>query len=415
MIENQVNTSPFITNDAVVFGILLAILTLTFYTSSLKSKFWEWFYTFFPTILVCYFVPGLLNSYGIISAETSQLDEFASKYLLPACLVYFTINIDFVALKKLGGKAVLVFLAGSLGVMVGGPLSLWIVKQISPEAVSGEMWRGLATIAGSWIGGSANQTALKEVFAPSGEIFSKAIAVDVISAELWLAILLYGVGKTASIDKWLKADETIFLEVKERIENQKTKSKVPTMYNYLLMLLIGFGTCGIAVQMADWIVPFIKEYYPELKKYSLTSTSFWVISLSTAIGLLLSQTKAKQIETTGSTTLGSLLLFILIATIGMQMNISSVFDAPILFLVGLIWISIHAIFTIVAARLLKAPYFFAAVGSQANVGGAASASVIAAAFHPALASVGVLLAILGYAIGTYLGYLTGLMMQLVAV
>jgi uncharacterized membrane protein len=407
--------NPLITNDAVVFGILLAILTLTFYTSFLKSKFWERFYTFFPTILVCYFVPGLLNSYGVISAEKSQLDEFASKYLLPACLVYFTINIDFVALKKLGGKAVLVFLAGSLGVMVGGPLSLWIVKKISPEAVSGEMWRGLATIAGSWIGGSANQTALKEVFAPSGEIFSKAIAVDVISAELWLAILLYGVGKTAQIDKWLKADESVFLAVKERIENQKIVSKVPTMYDYLLMLLIGFGTCGIAVQMADWIVPFIKDNYPELKKYSLTSTSFWVISLSTAIGLLLSQTKAKQIETTGSTTLGSLLLFILIATIGMQMNISSVFDAPILFLVGLIWISIHAIFTIIAARLLKAPYFFAAVGSQANVGGAASASVIAAAFHPALASVGVLLAILGYAIGTYLGYLTGLMMQWVAV
>jgi uncharacterized membrane protein len=407
--------NPLITNDAVVFGILLAILTLTFYTSSLKSKFWERFYTFFPTILVCYFVPGLLNSYGVISAEKSQLDEFASKYLLPACLVYFTINIDFVALRKLGGKAVLVFLAGSLGVMVGGPLSLWIVKQISPEAVSGEMWRGLATIAGSWIGGSANQTALKEVFAPSGEIFSKAIAVDVISAELWLAVLLYGVGKTAQIDKWLKADESVFLAVKERIENQKIVSKVPTMYDYLLMLLIGFGTCGIAVQMADWIVPFIKDNYPELKKYSLTSTSFWVISLSTAIGLLLSQTKAKQIETTGSTTLGSLLLFILIATIGMQMNISSVFDAPILFLVGIIWISTHAIFTIIAARLLKAPYFFAAVGSQANVGGAASASVIAAAFHPALASVGVLLAILGYAIGTYLGYLTGLMMQWVAV
>jgi uncharacterized membrane protein len=106
-----------------------------------------------------------------------------------------------------------------------------------------------------------------------------------------------------------------------------------------------------------------------------------------------------------------LFLFILIATIGMKMNIAKVLEKPQLFLVGIIWMFFHASFTLLAAYLTKAPYFFTAVGSQANVGGAASASVVAAAFHPSLASVGVLLAILGYALGTYLGYLTGLMMQ----
>lgn len=408
--------TTLITNDAVVFGILLGIIYFTFYTSSLQNRFWQKFYLFFPSILICYFVPGLLNSLNIISGEDSKLYDVASKYLLPACLVYFTISIDFQALKRLGPKAIIVFLAGSLGVMVGGPVALWIVKNISPATVSGETWRGLATIAGSWIGGSANQTALKEVFNPSAEIFSQAIAVDVLTAELWLALLLFGVSKSAQIDQWMGADTSAVNEIREKIERESADNqRNPTFTDLLLILFIGFGTTALAHACADVIVPFIGNNFPNLKKFSLTSSSFWVISLVTLFGLILSQTPVRNIEKVGASKFGSIFLFILIATIGMKMNIITVFEKPQLFLVGIIWMLFHASFTLIAAYLTKAPYFFTAVGSQANVGGAASASVVAAAFHPSLASVGVLLAILGYALGTYLGYLTGLMMQWVMV
>lgn len=403
---------PLITNDAIILGILLGIIYFTFYTSSLQNRSWQRFYLFFPSILICYFLPGLLNTFNIISGENSKLYDVASKYLLPACLVYFTINIDFQALKRLGPKAIIVFLAGSVGVMVGGPVSLWIVKSISPETVSGDTWRGLATIAGSWIGGSANQTALKEVFNPSAEIFSQAIAVDVLTAELWLALLLYGVANAAKIDKWIGADTSAVDEIREKMEMEYADNqRNPSFQDLLLILFVGFGTTAAAHACADWIVPFIENNFPNLKKFSLTSSSFWVISLVTFFGLLLSQTRAREIEKVGASKFGSLFLFILIATIGMKMNIATVLEKPQLFLVGIIWMFFHASFTLIAAYLTKAPYFFTAVGSQANVGGAASASVVAAAFHPSLASVGVLLAILGYALGTYLGYLTGLMMQ----
>jgi uncharacterized membrane protein len=404
-----------ITNDAVVFGILISIIYFTFYTSSLPSKFWQRFYLFLPSILICYFVPGVLNSLHIISGEESKLYDVASKYLLPACLVYFTINIDFEALRKLGPKAMVVFLAGSVGVVVGGPISLWIVKQISPETVSGEMWRGLATIAGSWIGGSANQTALKEVFNPSAEIFSQAIAIDVITAELWLALLLFGVANAPKLDKWIGAETTAVDEIREKIEREYMNNQRNASFNDLLLILfVGFGTTALAYVCADAIVPFIENNFPNLKKFSLTSTSFWVISLVTLFGILLSKTRLREIEKVGASKFGSLFLFILIATIGMKMDILAVLEKPQLLLVGVIWMFFHGIFTFLAAYVTKAPYFFTAVGSQANVGGAASASVVAAAFHPSLASVGVLLAILGYALGTYLGYLTGLMMQWVA-
>lgn len=401
-----------ITNDAVIFGILIGIIYFTFYTSSLESRFWKRFYTFFPSILVCYFVPGLLNAFHLVDGENSKLYDVASKYLLPACLLYFTITIDFNALKQLGGKAIIVFLAGALGVMVGGPASLWIVKMISPETVSGETWRGLATIAGSWIGGSANQTALREVFNPSAEVFSQAIAVDVLTAELWLALLLYGVGHAAKIDKFFRADTRAVDEVRRKIEQRALQNTInPSVEDILKVLFIGFGATAIAHACADVLVPFIEEHYPNLKKFSLTSSSFWVISLVTIFGLLLSQTKARQIEYMGASKFGSIFLFILIATIGMKMNIFAALEKPQLFIVGIIWMLFHASFTLIAAYLTKAPYFFTAVASQANVGGAASASVVAAAFNPSLASVGVLLAILGYALGTYCGYLTGLMMQ----
>jgi uncharacterized membrane protein len=299
--------------------------------------------------------------------------------------------------------------------MVGGPASLWIVKMISPESVSGEMWRGLATIAGSWIGGSANQTALKEVFKPSAEIFSQAIAVDVLTSELWLVVLLYGVGNAAKIDRWFKADTHVVEEVRAKMEKEfNLNQHIPSFNDLITILFVGFGATAVAHLCADAIVPFIENNYPNLKKFSLTSSSFWVISLVTLFGLLLSQTKLRSIEKSGASKFGSIFLFILIATIGMKMDILAALEKPQLFLLGIIWISFHALFTLIAAYFTKSPYFFMAVGSQANVGGAASASVIAAAFHPSLASVGVLLAILGYALGTYGGYLTGLMMQWVA-
>ncbi|MFY7828111.1 MAG: DUF819 domain-containing protein, partial [Flectobacillus sp.] len=241
-----------ITNDAIVFGLLIGIIAFTFYTSSIKSSFWQKFYQIIPSILVCYFVPGLLNSFHIISGEESKLYAVASKFLLPACLVYFTISIDFQALKKLGPKALIVFLAGSLGVMVGGPVSLWVVKTIWPEVLVGEVWRGLATIAGSWIGGSANQTALKEVFQPSPEVFSQAIAVDVITAELWLAVLLFGVARSAKLDKWLGADTSAVEEVKQKMEAESAHQQSSlSVKDLMLVLFVGFGTTALAHACAD--------------------------------------------------------------------------------------------------------------------------------------------------------------------
>lgn len=407
--------TALITNDAVVLGILMTILASIFYTTSLKA--FEKFYKIVPSILLCFFVPGLFSSFNIISAADSQLDETASRFFLPTCLVFFTLSIDFQAIKKLGGKALFVFFAGTLGVMVGGPLAIWIGKIIDPSFLGKggeEIWRGLATIAGSWTGGNANQLALKEIFQPSPSVFAQTSVVDILFAELWLGVLLYFVGKAAFLDKKMQADTRIIAEIKERVEFESAKQKNPTFQELFLLLAVGFGVTGFAHLIADNLAPFIDTNYPSLKSYSLASKSFWVVTIASVSGLFLSTTKARSLEKFGGAKIGTLFLYFLIATIGMQLHIFEAFQNPMLFLVGFIWILTHAVFTVLAAYLVKAPFFFTAVGSQANVGGVASASVVAAAFHPSLAPIGVLLAILGNAVGTYCGYLTGLMMQWVS-
>ena len=410
---------PLIKNDAIVFGILMGILSFVFVTSSSNHPNWKIFYKYFPALLLCYFIPSVLNSLGIISGKDSNLYFVASRYLLPASLVLLTISVDLPAIKRLGSKAVIMFFTGTIGIIIGGPLSILLASMISPDLVGGQgpeaVWRGFATVAGSWIGGGANQAAMKEIFDVGDSLFSAMIAIDVIVANIWMALLLYGTGLDDKINKWFDADVSSINDLKRRVEQYKEQiMRIPETNDTIRVLAIGFGITGIAHLGADTIAPAIKNAAPELARFSLTSGFFWLIVISTTIAILLSFTKLKEIEGVGASRIGSVFIYILVATIGMKMDILSIFDNPSLFIIGLIWMTIHAILLIIVAKIIKAPFFFLAVGSKANVGGAASAPILASAFHPSLAPVGVLLAVMGYAIGTYGAWLCGILMQVVS-
>ncbi|MBW7467921.1 putative membrane protein [Pontibacter aydingkolensis] len=417
--EQVSSSAPLITNDAVVLGILVVILAFVFKTSSSNHPFFRKFYSVVPSVLLCYLIPSLLNSFNIISGEQSGLYNMASRYLLPASLVLFTLSLDLKEIWKLRHKAGLMFLTGTAGIMIGGPVAILIVSSFAPDIVGGEgpmaVWRGLSTIAGSWIGGGANQLAMFEVFKPDPNLFSAVIAVDVIVANVWMAVLLYGAGISERVDRFFKADSTAVNDLKVKIEqHQLNIMKIPALADLAMIAGVGLGVTGVAHFFADIIAPWIELNAPYLDKFSLTSGFFWIVVIATTIGVFLSFTKARELEGVGATRIGSLFLYILVATIGMQMDITAIVSQPGLFLVGLIWIMVHMLLLLIIGKLVRAPFFFLAVGSQANVGGAASAPIVAAAFHPALAPVGVLLSILGYAVGTYGAYLSGLMMQMVA-
>ena len=411
------SVSPLVTNDAVVLGMLAVILGAVFWTSSRKTGAWSRFYTYVPALLLCYLIPALLNTAGIIDGNASSLYPMARDYLLPTALVLLCVAIDFGAVLRLGPKAIIMFLTGTVGVMLGAIVSFTAMGFIHPETVAGETWRGMTTVAGSWIGGGANQAAMKEVFEVEPTLFGQFVAVDVLVANVWMAVLLFLASRSQAFDRWTGADVSAINALKEKIEHyQAEHSRIPTLSDVMVILAVGLGATGLSHALTGPTVAWIASLPTEwrLQDYSLTSNFFWIVVFATTFGLLLSFTRARSLEGAGASTIGSAMLYILVATIGMHMDLNALLDRPWLFLLGLIWIAVHGGLMLLVAKLIRAPLFFMAVGSQANIGGAASAPVIASAFHPALAPVGVLLAVLGYALGTYGAYITGLLLRALA-
>ena len=408
-----------ITNDAVVLGLLLAILALVFYTSSSRNPSLRKFYSIVPMLLLCYFLPSLLNTFNIVDGEHSQLYYVASRYLLPACLILLTLSVDLKEIARLGYKPLVMFLTGTIGIILGGPLAILLVATFNPELVGGAgpeaVWRGMTTVAGSWIGGGANQAAMYEVFNPTNTLFGIMITVDIIVAEVWMAFLLIGIGQKEKIDKFFKADASSVEHLQKKMEAYgHSISRNPTTTDFMVMLGIAFAATGFSHLLADVLAPWIQENAPGLARFSLTSKFFWLIVTATTIGVILSFTRVRTYEGAGASKIGTVFIFILVATIGMKMDIRTLGEYPGLFMVGGIWMLIHIVLLVLVGMAIRAPYFFLAIGSKANIGGAASAPVLAAAFHPALAPVGVLLAVFGYVLGTYGAWLCGLLMQAVA-
>jgi uncharacterized membrane protein len=407
---------PLIGSDAVLFGLLMAILALIFFTASSPHPFWKKLYRWVPPLLLCYFIPSLLSTTGVADPARSGLYQLASRYLLPASLILLTLSIDLQGILRLGPKALIMFLAGTAGVIAGGPLAILLVALISPDTVGGAgpeaVWRGMATIAGSWIGGGVNQAAMYEVFKPGDAIYSVMITVDVLVAEIWMAFLLVGAARSKQLDRFFRADASAIRALRDKMHAFSLRTaRIPSLTDLMMILALAFGFTGLSHLLADLLAPWIASHAPFLARFSLTSAFFWLIVLATTFGLALSFTRLRNLEGAGASKVGTVFIYILVATIGLRMDVRHLFDYPALFLVGVLWMAVHVGVMVAVGRLIRAPYFYLAVGSKANIGGAASAPVVAAAFDPALAPVGVLLAVLGYALGTYGGWLCGLLMQ----
>lgn len=318
-------STPFIVDDTVVFGILAACLGFVFYTSNSSHIVWKRIYTFIPGVLMCYLLPSLLVSAGIVSDNTSNLYFMASRYLLPAALVLMTLSIDLKAIASLGSKALIMFFTGTFGIVIGGPIAILIVAIFSPETVGGNdfdaIWRGLSTIAGSWIGGGANQAAMLEIFQYNPEKYGGMVLIDIVVANIWMAILLLGVGKTAQIDRWLKADTSALEALKIKVAHfQEKVNRIPTIKDYVMLLSVSFTAVGIAHFFGNHLSEFLTNGVAAVadKKSFLSfmgSSFFWMVVLATTIGISLSFTSIKNYEGAGASKLGGVFIYILVATI----------------------------------------------------------------------------------------------------
>ncbi|WP_408952977.1 DUF819 domain-containing protein [Lysobacter sp. Hz 25] len=408
--------TALISNDIVVLGLIAATLGLVFWTSSRETGLWKKFYTYVPALLLCYFIPGIYNTIGLVDgANTKLYNPVASRVLLPAALVLLTLTIDLKGVLKLGPKLLVMYAVSSLSVMIGAIAAFLLMRAAHPETVAGDTWGGMAALAGSWIGGGANMLAMKEIFQVDATTFGQFAVVDVGVGYVWMAVLIFLASRAQAIDARSGADTRGIEELKQRIEQfQAQHQRVASLSDLAMIIGIAFGVVGLAHAIATPLSGWFAANVSWAKTVSLHEPFFWVVAISTFAGLALSFTRARTLEGAGASKVGSLLLYFLIACIGLQMDILALLDRPWLFALGLIWISIHIVLLWTVGRLLRVPFFYFAIGSQSNIGGPASAPVVASAFHPSLAPVGALLGTLGYATGTGLGYIVGITLRSLA-
>jgi len=378
-----------ITDPVPLLAILLAVLAGLFLFN--ETALGRRVFSVVPLLVFAYFLPTGLSNVGLIPLE-SPLYEFIKDWLLPASLVLLTMAVDVRAILRLGKPAVVLFLTATATIVIGGPIAFLLFGWLVPSEMGDDVWKSLAALSGSWIGGAANMVAIKDSVGASDASISLILVVDVAVANVWMAVLLWFAGRDRQMDERLGADRSSIDDVRQRVESYQKDVQRPTnLPDLLLIFAIAIGTAAAAAAVAD--------HLPEIG--SIVSRFTWIVVISTTVALALSFTRARKLDGSGASAIGSVLLYLLVASIGAKAEFAKVLDAPALVLIGAVWLLFHAAILLYVQRKLRLPIFFAAVGSQANVGGAASAPLVAAAFHPALAPVGVLLAVGGYVLGTY--------------
>ena len=414
-IESVEATTALITDDIVVFGLIAATLGLIFWLASGPTPFWKKFFAWVPALLLCYFIPAFYNTTGLIDGEGSGLYYLASRVFLPAALVLLTLSIDIRGILKLGPKLLFVFIMGTVGVFLGAVISFQLMEWLMPSAVAGDTWKGMAALSGSWIGGGANMVAIREIFEVDATMFGQFAVVDVALASLLMATLLFLANRQHQIDLRSGADTRALDEMKERIAAyEAANARIPTLSDLMVIVGWAFGIVAVAHAIAGLASSWFGTNVEWASRFSLDSPFVWIVVLSTLGGLALSFTRVRTLENAGASRVGTVFLYFLIACIGMQMDFLKLADRPELLLIGVIWMAVFVTVIWYAARLVNAPLFYFGVGAMGNIGAAASAPVIAAAFHPTLAPVGVLLGTVGYATGTVIAYLIGLTLRAMA-
>lgn len=384
MPEDQIAVA-LVNDPTQVAALLAAVLAGVFALSRLDA--FKKLFEIIPPVLWAYFVPMLLTTFGV-TPESNAAYEWFGYVLLPLALFLLMLTIDLKAIASLGRLALIMLLVGTFGIVIGGPISFIAVGQFigDPEA-----WKGLAALSGSWIGGTANMVAIQE--SVGLDDLGPIIVVDTVVGYGWMAILLFLSGYQKRFNDWVGADTSAMDRVDETLKQLDQTRRPTTLATAGIIIGLGFAAAVLS--------RILGATMPTIGDPTIISGGTWAVLIAVTAGLTLSFTPMRKLEADGASRIGYFALYLLLTGIGAQGNLTAVLDAPLYLLAGVVWLSIHIVLLFLAAKTLKAPLFFVATGSMANVGGAASAPIVAGVYHPAMAPVGLLMAVAGYVLGIY--------------
>lgn len=380
--------TSLLTDPMAVFAFLSMVVGLIFWVSELDR--FKKLFELVPPVIYVYFIPMFATTVGITPASSPTYD-WMTRYLLLFALLLLMISVDMKSVAKLGPMALFMVVAGTFGIVIGGPISLMLFKDFLPA----DAWTGFAALSGSWIGGTANMVAIAESVGTPDSAFGPIIVVDTVVGYGWMGILLVFAGWQATFDKKMGANTAAIEETTRRLEEMDRDRHPTTLRDSTVMIGMGMAATVGAYELSQ------SDLFPTLGDPTIISKTTWAILIIVTGGLLLSFTRLRDFEKVGASGLGYTALYLLLAGIGAQADLRAVVQAPAYLAAGVVWIGIHVCVLLIAARIVKAPLFFVATASMANIGGAASAPVVAGVYHPAMAPVGLLMAVVGYVLGIY--------------
>ena len=395
----QVQPAALLTDPNAIAAYLAGLIALVFWLSGLPAL--RRLFDITPPVIYAYFLPTLSTTFGITPAA-SPAYEWMVRFLLPFALVLLMITVDLRAIARIGRVALIMMLGGTLGIVIGGPIAYLLFGRFLPD----EAWKGLAALSGSWIGGTANMVAIAESVGTPDSILGPIIVVDTVVGYGWMGVLLLLSGYQRRFDERTGARTAAIEETNRRIEELSTQRKAIDTRAAVVIIGLGFAAAVAAVAAGARL--------PAVGDPTIISNTTWAVLIVVTGGLIASFTPLRRLEERGASNVGYAGLYLLLTAIGAQADLEAVLSAPVFLLAGIVWIAIHAAILYGLARLMRAPLFFFATASMANVGGAASAPIVAGVYHPAMAPVGLLLAVAGYILGIYAGLLCATLLGMLA-
>jgi len=399
-------TTTFVTSPVGVMTVLIAVVSFWFWLE--RATRWKIF-EFLPPLIFIYASPVLLSNFGVIP-YTSEAYDFLRHYGLPIFIVLMLIKVDVVSAVRIMGKGVFVMLLGSIGVVFGGVMAYKLGQTLTFGnyfPLEQDSWRAFGTLAGSWIGGTGNMTAAFAGLEGEPAHLTMAAAADQMVYLIWLPILLGSKSFAERFNRWARVPPGRLEAMETAAANFKSEEKAPTMISLLYLGLLAIGFTWIALSLSTELPPVV------IGGATVITAGTWLILLVTTMALAASVTPARKLP--AAQPIAMAIIYIYVARVGATMDLSVVdWDKMIGFIaMAYIWIMIHGMFILSGAWIFRVDIHTVAIASAANIGGAASAPIVAAHHRETLVPASILMALIGYALGNYLAILTGRIGQLI--
>ena len=375
-----------ITNPIAVLAVLVAVEAIILLMKKPLAKL----YYYVPALVWMYFVPMILTTLGVLPSSSVVYDSI-NAYVLPASLLLIMLSSNVRGISKIGFQSVFATLVGSAGIILGSLLGYLLFRGYMPS----DMWKALASLSASWMGGSANMMGVFQSFQAPSDYLSPIIIVDTVVAYVWLPLLIYLSRYQESFDRRNGVSREVMDFMHQRADEVKEDSARKMSLRSMIALIL----------LAVVVIPSVALISRFMPKFEGISSFVWVIIIVTAVGVMLSLTKLKNIG--GSSTSGYLLLYLFLISVGAKSNLADIGATPAVFGFGVVALSIHIVMLLLVIKLMKMPMFLFASSSMANIGGTASASVVGGVYNSSLVPISVIQSVIGYVVGTYGGLLVG--------